>query len=129
MDYEKKENTHLLKAIEDRDRKKQDAYDRALTSELMNDTQFYQDIKLLSEQLNEWRGRAHDEVLKKIESMLSAVFRIDVHKEHYKVVSKRAIAEYLEQRSVANRYADKCIELEKRIKLLEDEIKFNKDYS
>jgi len=130
MDYKKKyenrQENYANEAYSRLEEKKNVSYELALQEEILNDQIFYSDIASLTHYLGEWKEKTTSEEYKEIlTKLLYAVFRIDIHKEHYKKIAKRAIAEYIEQRSIANRYADRCLELEKEIEILKKEIQFN----
>ena len=130
MDYNKKieerKENYANESYHRLEQKKLRSYELALQEEILNDQMFYNDIASLTHYLKEWKEKTPSEEYKEILSkLLQAVFRIDIHKEHYKKVSKNAISEYIEQKSIANRYADRCIELEKENDILRKEIKFN----
>jgi hypothetical protein len=125
-----KANNYLFKSIEALNKRKQKQYDVALQMELLNESMFYNDIELISIYLNKWQKKAkNQDNVDVLKEMLAALFRIDTHKEHYKKISKKAVVELLEQKSVSNRYADKCMELEKKITVLEKQIEFHEKYN
>jgi hypothetical protein len=130
MDYNKKfeerKDNYANEAYHKYEEKKLISYELAFQEELLNDQMFYNDISSLTHYLSEWKEKTPSEEYKEIlAKLLQAVFRIDIHKEHYKKIAKKAMADLIEQKSIANRYADRCIELEKENDILRKEIKFH----
>lgn len=106
-------------------KERQQSFDTALSSQELLHSQFLNDYTIIFEKLKDWIDKSKtDSQNKSLSKLVKALFRMEIYTENLRVLSKTAVANYIEERRFKINAINELAECKKTINSLQKQVEY-----